>query len=84
MKKLPLIFLLALGCAKPPSAEEIRREAACAAIHEFYDQGQDALIERGLCDDAPDVERCAPHIVFVDTKIAALKRAKCVTKKEAP
>lgn len=78
----PILFgLLVVGCAQPPSAEEIRRDATCAGIHEFYDQGQSELIERGLCDEAPDVERCPPHKVLVDTKIALLAAAKCPTKK---
>lgn len=86
MKKLPLLIVTvaAVACAgiQTPTTEDVRREATCATIHEFYDQAQDELIDRGLCDDAPNVESCAPHKLLVDIKILKLSAAKCTTKKE--
>lgn len=76
------VFLLALAGCHPPPAETAAHDAKCAGIRAMFAEGQRALIEKGLCDDAGSVHACVPHVALRESFVATLKAEECPTLRE--
>lgn len=62
-----------------PTADDVRREAACAAARTFYGEAQTELINSGACDQVDDVKDCLPHVALKKTRTRVLVELQCTT-----